>query len=101
MRRQFALVAAALLSGCIVFDGEVTASVDDACTAVCDCLFFSPTQSRRCVDQCVVDPDFATAPDECFGCLASSSCAILEAGGCNDVCFTSSPAAEPEPGSGR
>lgn len=100
MTRLFVVVLAALLSGCIVLDGEVGATREDACTAVCDCLFFSPSSVRGCSEQCAADPDFLPQSETCFACLTENSCETLEAGGCNADCSAAPPPDQPTTRSG-
>ena len=87
------LIAASVL-GCVAFDGEDTATIDDACLAICECQFFSPNVAKTCASQCVAEQNqFPVAPD-CLSCIAGSTCDVLTTGGCSAVCTGD----EPQPG---
>ncbi|MBT8495968.1 MAG: hypothetical protein KJO07_23185 [Deltaproteobacteria bacterium] len=91
VRVVVALVALLLSSGCLIFDSESSASRQEACLAVCECLFFSPTAARGCADECVDDPDILPPSQVCLDCLTTNTCEVVESGGCNADCSNPDP----------
>jgi len=69
-----------------ICDGSATE--EDACVNLCDCMYFFPTDVEACTSQCVTE--FAPqATQECLDCVAGAECIDLESGRtCQDECAT-------------
>jgi hypothetical protein len=83
--RAFALVVlTAVLSLGPICDGSATQ--EDACFNLCDCLYFLPNDVDACTSECITD----VAPgltQECIDCVAAAECIDLESGrACQDEC---------------
>jgi len=80
------VVLTAVLSLGPICDGSATA--EDACDNLCECLYFLPGDQEACASECLSDIAPQLSQD-CVDCVAGAMCIDLESGrACQDECET-------------